>query len=330
MKSKILRRIIYSILLVLILFVVVLGSPRMISFLFPERLPIGYYYDEIALMAVGLGFEQLADLSPDVPSSITAYKDLEYKNINGKSLQLDIYKPADSIEPLPLLVFIHGGSWKGGKRSDYLVYLLKFAGLGYATATVSYRLLRDGPYPAAIEDVCDAVKWLADQGKQFGYDPTKIALVGGSAGAHLAMLAGYGWSGSGNDMLPEFNFVGRHHIKAVVNIYGPADLTTEYARNQPLVENFLGHSYSENPEVYEMASPVIWLNPDSPPTLIFHGTSDRLVPVGQSDFLKEKLDSLDVANEYYRLPFWPHVMDVSQRVNDFMVERMDEFFKKYL
>ncbi|HZH72760.1 MAG TPA: alpha/beta hydrolase, partial [Mariniphaga sp.] len=307
-----------------------LGSPRTISFLFPERLPIGYYYDEIALMAVGLGFEQLADLKPDVPASITAYKDLEYKNINGKSLQLDIYKSADSTEPLPLLVFIHGGSWKGGKRSDYLVYILKFAGMGYATATVSYRLLSDGLYPAAIEDVCDAVKWLADQGKQFGYDPTKIALIGGSAGAHLAMLAGYGWSGSGNDMPPEFNLVGRHHIKAVVNIYGPADLTTEYARNQLLVENFLGHSFNENPEVYKKASPVIWLNPDSPPTLIFHGTSDRLVPVSQSDFLKEKLDSLDVANEYYRLPFWPHVMDVSQRVNDFMVERMNEFFKKYL
>jgi len=70
-------------------------------------------------------------------------KDIEYKNINGKSLQLDIYKPRNITQPAPLLVFIHGGAWVGGKRSDYLVYLLDFAKKGYITATISYRLVKD-------------------------------------------------------------------------------------------------------------------------------------------------------------------------------------------
>lgn len=330
MKSTLLRRIIYSILLAVIIFLIIVGSPRIIGTLFPEKLPIGYHYNGLAIMAVGLGIERLADLEPEVPSTITAFTDIEYKKVNGKSLQLDVYIPAGTEESLPLLVFIHGGSWKGGMRSDYLVYLLKFAEMGYATATVSYRLLRDSIYPAAVEDVCDAVQWLTDNGGHYGYNSKRMALIGGSAGAHLAMLAGYGWNGYTKDTILEMKPVLRPVVKAVVNIYGPANLTTEYAKNQPLVIDFLGQTYNDNPYVYRNASPVEWLSADSPATLIFHGTSDRLVPVSQSDQLVNSLDSLGIAYEYYRLPLWPHVMDLSLRVNDFMVQRMDAFFNKYL
>jgi len=82
--------------------------------------------------------------------------------------------------------------------------------------------------------------------------------------------------------------------------------------------------------LYAEASPVNYLDKNDPPTLILHGTSDRLVPIGQSDNLKEKLDSLGIPCEYYRLPLWPHTMDVVKRVNDFCQARMNEFFRKYL
>lgn len=330
MKSKIFRRILKGLLLVVMLFCLLMVIPRTLGLLFPKKLPVGYHYEKLALLAAVTGLEELADLEPEIPESIEEIKDIEYKNVNGKSLQMDFYRPKGAAEPLPLLVFIHGGSWKSGKRSDYLVYLTSFAEKGYMTATVSYRLLRDSIYPAAVEDVDDAVEWLFKNGGKYGYDPGRIALIGGSAGAHLAMLAGYDRKVRRSDSKNLNGSAGRHHIKAVVDIYGPVDLTTEYARNQRLVNGFIGHPYEKKPELYIEASPISYLNSYCPPTLILHGTSDTLVPISQSDTLKSRLDALGVPCEYYRFPLWPHTMDIAKRVNDFSQKVMGDFFARYL
>jgi dipeptidyl aminopeptidase/acylaminoacyl peptidase len=97
-----------------------------------------------------------------------------------------------------------------------------------------------------------------------------------------------------------------------------------------LITNFIAHPYTETPELYREASPIRYLDKNDPPTMILQGTSDNLVPVVQSDMLKAKLDSLGVPNVYYKVPFWPHAMDVVQRVNDFSQVKMTGFFAKYL
>jgi acetyl esterase/lipase len=324
MKSKILKRSLKGLLMLFLLFCLLMVTPRTLGFLFPEKPPVGYHFETLAYLAAGVGLEKLADLEPEIPETIEEIKNVEYKNVNGKSLQMDFYGPKNADGPLPLLLFIHGGGWRSGKRSDYLVYLTSFAQKGYITATVSYRLVRDSIYPAAVEDVTDAVKWLFENGENYGYDPSRIALVGGSAGAHLAMLAGYGWE---NRASRNNN---THRVKAVVEIYGPVDLTTEYARNQPLVTGFIGHAYSEKPELYRQASPIAWLSDSCPPTMILHGTSDTLVPISQSDTLKSRLDALGVPCEYYRVPLWPHAMDIAKRVNDFSQKKMEVFFEWHL
>ncbi len=107
------------------------------------------------------------------------------------------------------------------EKSDTKNNQMKRPGQGCITATVSYRLLRDSIYPAAVEDVTDAVEWLSENGENFGYDTDRIALVGGSAGAHLAMLAGYGWENSRTDGGNPNDTASVHRIKAVVDIYGP-------------------------------------------------------------------------------------------------------------
>jgi len=304
--------------------------PRIWSSLNPDKAPVGYYFTPPLYAAIWLGIEKLADLEPAVPENIEEIRDIEYKNINGKSLQLDIYRPKNLDKPAPLLVFIHGGSWKSGKRSDYLVYLISYAQKGYITATVSYRLLRDSPYPACIEDITDAIRWFSGNAVNYGYDPSRIALIGGSAGAHLATLAAYGWKNPDN-----LNYTSDLHpddqkVKAVVDIYGPVDLTTEYARNHPLITSFLASKWDEAPEIFKEASPVNYLDKSDPPTLILHGTTDRLVPVSQSDMLKNKLDSLGVPCVLHRLPGWPHTMDIALRVNKYCQLKMDEFFRQYL
>lgn len=330
MKSKILKRLLYGLLIIFILFCLLMVAPRIWSALNPEKPPVGYHFVAPAYLAIGVGLEKMINKTPEIPEDIEEIKNIEYKNINGKSLQLDIYKPKNIDKAAPLLVFIHGGGWKGGQRSDYLVYLVAFAKKGYITATVSYRLLKDGPYPACVEDISDAVRWFYNNGGKYDYDPDRIALIGGSAGAHLALLAAYGWKNpnvnSDSTDVPENS----HRIKAVVDIYGPTDLTTEYSRNHPLVTSFIARSFEQAPDLYKEASPIHYLDKNDPPTMILHGTSDDLVPISQSDLLKARLDSLGVPCVYYRLPLWPHTMDVVRRVNDFCQLKMNEFFEQYL
>jgi acetyl esterase/lipase len=330
MKSKMLKRILLGLLTLFIIFCLLMATPRTIAALFPAKPPVGYKFLALDYLAVLVGLEKLVDRSPEITADIEEIKNIEYKSINGKSLQIDMYRPRDNSKPAPLLVFIHGGGWKGGERSDYLVYLVPFAKKGYVTATVSYRLIQDGTYPACIEDITDAVKWFFRNGDTYGYDPDKIALIGGSAGGHLSLLAGYGWesSSSGSDSTSSFFKI--HKIKAVVDFYGPADLTTEYGRNHDLVTGLLGKRYEEAPEKFKDASPMYHLDKNDPPTLIFQGSSDNLVPASQSVMLKEKLDSLGIPAELYCLPLWPHTMDIVQRVNDFSQDKMNTFFNKYL
>lgn len=330
MIIKILKRVLISFLVIIAAFCIAMLIPRSIGILFPDKKPAGYHFVATNYLAIRIGLEKTVNLTPPIPEDIEEIKNIEYKNIDGKSLQLDIYRPKTINRPLPLLVFIHGGSWKSGKRSDYLVYLVDFAKKGYATATVSYRLLKDRPYPACVEDVNDAVRWFFKNGEKFGYDPDRIALIGGSAGSHLALLAAYGWKEpadfSDNDSVQ----VNNHEVKAVVDIYGPIDLTTEYAREKPQVVALLAHTYQEDPELFAGASPLTYIDKNDPPTLILHGTSDELVPVSQSDTLKARLDRLGVPCMYHRLPLWPHSMDYAKRVNDYVQEKMNDFLGQYL
>lgn len=329
MKNKIIKRIFFSLLIIVVVFFLLLSIPRLWGALNPEKPPVGYHFMFPTYIAIGVGLEKVVNKTPKVPGDIEEIKNIEYKNSNGKSLQLDIYKPRILVKPAPLLVFIHGGAWTGGKREDYLVYLLAFAKKGYMTATVSYRLVKDSVYPACVEDINDAVQWLFKNGDKYGYDADRIALIGGSAGAHLALLAAYGWHKPGeNNDTPDS--LSPHRIKAVVDLYGPADFTTDFAKNSATVSKFLGHTYKEAPELFTEVSPVHYLDKSDPPTMILHGTSDQTVPIHQSDILKEKLDSLGIPNVYIRFPLWPHTMDLDQRVNNYCQLKMNQFFEKYV
>lgn len=330
MKKHIFKTIFKGFLTFLAIFILLMLTPRMIGFIFPEKAPIGYHFELLDYLALGVGLEKLTNLEPEIPAGIEEFKNIEYKNVNGKSLQLDIYKPKNLTEPAPLLVFVHGGGWKGGKRSDYLVYLIDYAKKGYITATVSYRLKNDSIYPACVQDVSDAAHWLFSNAGKYGYDPDRIAMIGGSAGGHLVLMTAYDLK------IPQIQLDSAiinsppHKIRAVVDIYGPVDMTTTYAQTQGLVTGFIGHSYAEKPELYWEASPAKYLCADLPPTLIFQGTSDNLLPQSQSDTLKARLDRLGVPNEYYKLPLWPHAMDMAVRPNKYMQQKMDAFFEKYL
>jgi len=330
MKKPFLKRLLKGFLIILTIFILLMVTPRTIGLMFPEKAPIAYHFELLDYLAIGVGLEKLTNLEPEIPAEIEEIKDIEYKNVGGKSLQLDIYKPRNLAEPAPLLVFVHGGGWKGGKRSDYLVYLVDFAKKGYITATVSYRLKNDSIYPACVQDVSDAMHFLFSNAKQYGYDPDRVAMIGGSAGGHLVLMTTYDFKEPTIPLDSVYLATRPHKVKCVVDIYGPVDMTTPYAQTQGLVTGFIGHPYSEKPELYWEASPAKYLREDLPPTLIFQGTSDNLLPQSQSDTLKARLDRLGVPAEYYKLPLWPHAMDMAARPNQYMQKKMDAFFEKYL
>lgn len=293
----------------------------------PLKAPHGYLNEPLLKVAYALGFLDLVETKPTVPEDIEVFKDIVYKQVDSVSLKLDVYKLKTLKTATPALVFIHGGGWSKGNKSDYLSYLIDYAKKGYVTVTVSYRLSKVAPFPAAVQDVKCAVQWIRAHSKEYMINPDKIAVIGGSAGGHLAMMLAYSDEKEFAHKCPDTSY---RKVQAVVNIYGPTDMTTEYARNRGECLQFLGKSYQEIPDLYQAASPRTYISSDDPPTLIFHGTIDSLVPVSQSDSLHKWLDQAGVPNEYHRLKGWPHAMDISKKVNNYCQYYMDAFFKKYL
>lgn len=294
----------------------------------PLEAPSGYMNETFLKISYGLGLLDLIDTEPAVPEDIQEIKNIEYKNIDSISLQLDLYKLKNLQSPAPVMIFIHGGAWKKGKRGDYLPYLIDYAKKGFITVTVSYRLVKQAIFPAALQDVNCAVQWVHDHVAEYGGDPEKLVLIGGSAGAHLTLMAGYAGNEAGfnldcpADRLPA--------LKGIINLYGPADLTTPYSTSAGSVIEFLGNTYDQNPEPYKLASPKTFITPDDPPTLTFHGTLDSLVPISQSDSLDQWLIRAGVPHDYHRLKGWPHTMDVAVKVNEYCQFYIDAFLEKHL
>lgn len=296
----------------------------------PMKAPSGYMNETFMKIAYGLGMLDLIDAEPEtIPKNIQEIKDIEYKNVDGKSLHLDIYKKKNLPPSAPTLIFVHGGAWRTGERSDYLYYLLSYANKGYVTITVSYRLIKDAVFPAAVQDLDCAVRWIRQHADEYGIDADRMALVGGSAGAHLSMLVGY--DGDNPAFIGECGLDSiSSSVKAIVSLYGPTDLTTDYAITTYQTQDFMGKSYEEDPDRYKLASPRFHISADDPPTLIFHGTIDSLVPISQADSLDAWLSEANVPHEYHRLKGWPHAMDLSVKVNAYCQFYMDRFFEKYL
>jgi acetyl esterase/lipase len=287
--------------------------------------PKGYSSNTALKLAYATGALKLIEKDFPLPEDVQEYKDVTYKTTDSIQLKLDIYHSKDLKKDAPLIIFIHGGAWKKGNKHDYLVYLSSYAKKGYVTATIQYRLTDVAKFPAQLHDVEDAVRWLKHNAANYHIDADKVALVGGSAGGHLAMLNAY--SNTPGEM--DINKVSAA-VQAIVNFYGPSNLTDETAINASSVQYLIGKSYEEAPEMYKKASPLFLISKNVPPTLTFQGTLDELVPYEQSDILHATLQKAGAISYYHKLKGWPHTMDASVKVNAYCQYHMDRFFEKYI
>jgi len=219
---------------------------------------------------------------------------LEYGSGGGKKLSLHLARPAQGTGPWPGLVFIHGGGWAGGNKDQLQDVIRDAARRGFVAVSVGYRLAPESPFPAQVEDVKCAVRWLRAHARDLKVDPDRLGAIGFSAGAHLAMMlgvmdAGDGLEGDGGwaDQSSK--------VQAVVSYFGPTDLLGEYPEvSQNIVKNFIGGTKQEKTELYRRASPISYVSTRDAPMLLFQGTDDNLVPYEQAFFMAKALSAVNV------------------------------------
>ncbi len=249
-----------------------------------------------------------------LPAGIRMERDLAYIPNGDAAQKLDIYlpeKPAD--KPLPLIVHIHGGGWRGGNKFPCPVtgMVLK----GYVVASVEYRFSQKAVFPAQIQDCQAALRWLRARAKEYGFDPNRVGVIGGSAGGHLSALVGTA-GGKKAFALIGGNETQSDRVQAVCDIYGPADFTTvvQQAEADKNVRNIfkfnsptdpysllIGTPLEDKPKA-QAVSPVHYVSADNPPFLILHGTHDTLVPYAQSEQFAAALKAKGVEVWLQKLP----------------------------
>jgi acetyl esterase/lipase len=252
------------------------------------------------------------------PGGVSAYADVVYATINGfRPLTLDVYARPKAGGAKPLVIYVHGGGWTGGTSrnagafADFPAVLADLAARGYVVASVNYRLAGEARFPAAIDDVRAAIRFLRAHAADYGIDKDRVAIWGGSAGGQLAALAAAecrAGDGKGESDC----------VQAAAIWYGVFDFTSlappagapppAAAPGRPAggPVGYLGCAPAACADVAAKASPVTFVDAKDPPFLLVHGDQDRTVPVGQSREMFERLKAAGVKADYKELPGYDH------------------------
>ncbi|HJU66487.1 MAG TPA: alpha/beta hydrolase [Gemmatimonadaceae bacterium] len=236
-------------------------------------------------------------LAPPSSTNVNVETDVIYANQGGQTQRLDIAWPRTG-GPHPLIVLVHGGNWSGGSRTDLHNEMLVLANEGYAAASIGYRLANNGQniFPAAVEDLRCAVRWLRSNAADYDIDASRVGAVGISAGAHLVSMLGTASDVSGLDGACPITDQ-PVDVSAVLAWAGPHDLRVNgpYTQQQAdIVTNFLGAFPGDAPGIAALASPVVHVTADDAAYLMVHGTVDGLVPIGQSRLMRDALHAAGV------------------------------------
>ncbi len=229
-----------------------------------------------------------------VRSGFTVTKNIIYTPVDWpEPVRGDLYRPRSASQASAVLL-IHGGGWTGEDgRWEMTSIARKLAQRGYVVLNVTYRLAPRWIYPAPVDDLREAVKWLRTHAVEQGIDPTRIATFGYSAGGHLAAMVGF------------LEGAESSHIRAVVAGGAPADLMLYPGGT--LVPQFLGGTQKQIPQRFKAASPVNHISSQSPPTFVFHGTHDQLVPPEHALAMLAALEKNHVEHEVYWVQGRDHV-----------------------
>ncbi len=250
------------------------------------------------------------------------------KNSN-KDLLADLFIPPEGNSNGASIVIVHGGGWREGDKSQLRGYGILLAREGFVCICTSYRLSHEEIWPAQIQDVKCAVRYLRANSDQLKIDPNRIGISGNSAGGHLSLMAGLtdydskfeGEAGS-NDVSSK--------VKAICAIYPPAKIR-KYDKTDPIVDAYKALMGKEaKQEEYNLASPILQMKENFPPTMLIHGSTDTVVNLSDTMELYKRLVELNIPSELHIYSEEEHAFDSQKGYGRSVAELQSLFFKKYL
>jgi acetyl esterase/lipase len=241
--------------------------------------------------------------SADVSHILRKWLDLPYANLSPAQ-KLDIYLPGEGAGPFPVILYIHGGGFAiGDKRDISVLTFLKGLERGYAVVSVNYRLSGEAIFPAGLQDIKAAIRWVRANSQPYHLDGSQIAACGGSSGGNYAAMVCLTAQVTEFDDLRLGNPEYPSNVQAALDWFGPTDFLkmdeqldesgfgpSDHGEADSPESRYLGARLSDVPLKVELANPMTYIHKHMPPILIQHGRLDTLVPVQQSMLFVEKLE----------------------------------------
>lgn len=276
-----------------------------------ERPKAQHYTIEATYEKLKKKYSFIQPLTLEFPKNIKVKKNIEYKTRNGKSLLADIYFAENSNQKYPGIILVHGGGWISGSKENERFLAQELASKGYVIMTVNYSLSDDAKYPAAVEDIEDALRFLKKHHRQFYLNKKKIAIGGNSAGAQLATLGGV-----------------KNKVQAIVNIDGIVSFIHPESEEGIYAAYWFGATKAHNFKLWKEASPLEYVGKNTPATLFINSSQPRF-HAGRDDMMR-KLKQYNIPTEFHEIKDSPHSFWLVQPWFDETLKYTVDFLDKVL
>jgi pectinesterase len=286
----------------------------------------GYFQKEL----VRFPFIKIA--KKKIPANVIEKSNLIYKTIGKRKLKLDLFIPCETENPMPIVVFIHGGGWRSGDKSFQHPLASKVASKGFLCATIEYRLSPEAKYPAAVQDIKSAIKWLKKNAGVYNADSSNVTLLGCSSGGHLAALCGVT---NNFQKFEPYKYLSdiSSKVTTVIDIDGILDFTHPAESGKDSSDLFpsvgklwLGASFKENPKIWIEASPITYISENSPGFLFINSSIERFHTGRDSAVIL--FEKYNINWKIETLPNTPHTFWLFDPWFDQTAEIIVDFLKK--
>ncbi len=270
--------------------------------------------------------QNISPVSGPLEDELEITRNINYISYGGRQLLLDVYRPKwKQDEKLAVIIVVRGGGWKRGDKEGFGKIASGLAKRGLAAVCIEYRPQGEALYPAAVFDIKNAIRWVKENAKAYNFDENAVGMIGGSAGAHLVLLAGL--TGNVTELNPDPDY-DNYGVQAIVAMATPTDFTQ--TPDNKMVESWLGTSFMADENLWYSASPVKYINREAPPALFMHGSSDSSVPYEQSISAIREYGKCGIYSELVLIPHAPHAFWNTESWQDFTLDRAAQFFNERL
>jgi pectinesterase len=268
-------------------------------------------------------FPQIKPVNRKNNLSVIENLGLVYKKLGPRSLKMDVFVPKNASSSTPGIIMIHGGGWKSGEKELQAPMAIALAERGFVTAIVEYRLSPEAQYPAAVQDVKEAIRWIKVHAEDFGLDTSKVAISGSSSGGHMAALIGMTKvrEQEGETMLNASS-----RVQAIIDVDGILAFHHPESAEGQVASEWLGGTYEQKPDVWDLASPPYLEDPYFLPMLFINSQYPRF-HAGRDDLINRLIEN-DVYSEVHTFPNSPHPFWLYDPFFEPTVNLIEGFLKK--